>query len=689
MIFPRFDAQCLRYTNLSPWSSVSSFFLCVREEDEEKLVCLPEAVHPVRRAEAAFALLGRIDEFRSYYEQNRFGDMRIGSVESKSDAEGDKNEVRSYLSSLTGDDVSLGTDRIFFAKSMPHLCASVVGFSAVEAALELGNVNDEPEQQNTDSIAARAQTEGASGEKDSSENKLVNQSTPPASSSSGSFREGSARYERSLINELGTILRSRAIGATLAELARSSALMTSFRSALKVVHPSSATRRSDKELLAMDVDIIMTGLKVAQEEQLKATNKMVCDDKKEAMRVPRAQEFRSADQQSSREEPEVKNYPFGLHKLKQKPMVDASLEIDRGSLHYMHAAQEERFTFSSSVPFVVRSIHARTITFAFFAMCQEELGQVFAFKKGGGIAGYVLDCVENCVAVAAVGMKEGYQHLDELTVEQAVQIIANISALQSTLPRLFGIVMRGLCHVGMARGDHLEETFQYADSTLRGADKSCDQEIGAMYSLVYEICRNKIDMLMNFSLENFQWVSKSTRDMPNAYCESLIEYMRNTFRSLAPMDEGSRAGLHFSCCGHIAERLVKLLTEKAKPSKDDGESSQHGPPSNEKEDGGLLPINKIDAFGLKNLSLDVAEFMSFADGTGVPQLGECFNELKCLVDVMLDRDLPMLLLPDNESIRRRKYPFVTLDKVLSILEKYSGMGLSDKLMGSSGKSSSM
>ena len=405
------------------------FAFWVREEDEEKLVSLPEAVHPVRRAEAAFALLGRIDEFRSYYEQNRFGDMRIGSAESKSDGEGDKNEVRSYLSSLTGDDVSLGTDRIFFAKSMPHLCASVVGFSAVEAALELGNVSDEPDQENTDSFTARSQTEGPSGEKDSSENELVNQPTPPASSASASFREGSARYERSLINELGIILRSRAIGATLAELARSSALMTSFRSALNVVHPSSATRRSDKELLAMDVDIIMTGLKVAQEEQLKATNKMVCDDKKEAMRVPRGQEFRTADQQPSREEAEVKNYPFGLHKLKQKPLVDASLEIDRGSLHYMHAAQEERFTFSSSVPFVVRSIHARTITFAFFAMCQEELGQVFAFKKGGGIAGYVLDCV----AVAAVGMKEGCQHLDELTVEQAVQIIANISAPSSRL----------------------------------------------------------------------------------------------------------------------------------------------------------------------------------------------------------------------------------------------------------------
>jgi len=654
-----------------------------RDVDEEKLASLPESVHPVRRAEAAFALLGRVDEFRSYYEQNRFGDMKIGSVESKNDTEGDKNEVRSYLSSLTGDDVSLGTDRIFFAKSMPHLCASVVGFSAVEAALELGSISDEPGE-NLDSVP----NDSKGGDKKDSTD-IHAQSTATTSSSS-SFREASSRYERSLINELGIILRSRAIGATLAELARSSGLMTAFRSALKVVHPSSAARRSDKELLAMDVDIIMTGLKVAQEEQLKATNKMVCDDRKEAMQVPRTHNFRANHDSATRDEAEIINFPLGLHKLKQKPIAESSLDaLDRGSLQYMQAAQEERFTFSSSVPAVVRSIHARTITFAFFAMCQEELGQVFAFKKGGGIAGYVLDCIENCVAVAAVGMKEGYQHLDELTVEQAVQIIANISALQSTLPRLFGTIMRGLCHVGMVHGDQLEETFQYADSTLRGADKSCDQEIGAMYSLVYEICRNKIDMLMNFSLENFQWVSKSTRDIPNAYCESLIEYMRNTFRSLAPMDEGSRAGLHFSCCGHIAERLVKLLTDKARPTKDDGDSSQHGVINSSKDDGGLLPINKIDAFGLKNLSVDVTEFMSFADSTGVPQLGECFNELKCLVDIMLDRDLPMLLLPDNEAVRTRKYPFATLDKVLSILEKYSGMGLSDKLMGSSGKSTSI
>eukprot|EP00568_Trieres_chinensis_P006779 CAMPEP_0183297806 /NCGR_PEP_ID=MMETSP0160_2-20130417/4996_1 /TAXON_ID=2839 ORGANISM="Odontella Sinensis, Strain Grunow 1884" /NCGR_SAMPLE_ID=MMETSP0160_2 /ASSEMBLY_ACC=CAM_ASM_000250 /LENGTH=267 /DNA_ID=CAMNT_0025459695 /DNA_START=64 /DNA_END=867 /DNA_ORIENTATION=+ len=244
--------------------------------------------------------------------------------------------------------------------------------------------------------------------------------------------------------------------------------------------------------------------------------------------------------------------------------------------------------------------------------------------------------------------------------------------------------MRGLCHVGMVRADQLDETFQYADSTLKGADKSCDQEVGAMYSLVYEICRNKIDMLMNFSLENFQWVSKSTRDMPNAYCESLIEYMRNTFRCLGPMDEGSKAGLHFSCCGHVAERLVKLLSDGASAV----DESRHGMMMGGHDGDSLPPISKIDPYGLKNLSRDVVEFEAFSESTGIPQLSECFNELRCLANAMLDRDLPALLLPENEAIRRRKYPFLTLEKIHNILEKYVGIGLGEKLMGGSGNRSS-
>ena len=104
---------------------------------------------------------------------------------------------------------------------------------------------------------------------------------------------------------------------------------------------------------------------------------------------------------------------------------------------------------------------------------------------------------------------------------------------------------------------------------------------------------------------------------------------------------------------------------------------------------GVQPMTKIDAFGIKNLSTDCAELERFADSTGVPQLRDCLSELKTLTSLMLDKDLPNLLLPENSAARRRKYPILSMEKVYNILEKYVGTGLSDKLMGSAGRNQDM
>ena len=429
--------------------------------------------------------------------------------------------------------------------------------------------------------------------------------------------------------------------------------------ALKIVHPSLSMGKSNKELLAMDINIIMMGLKVAQEEQLNQTNKYIGNGKKEPMQVGRSQlsalRFNKSnpgggllneDVDPKAPPEEVLDFPFGLSEMKQRHIssalesMDPSLRTQRGTMNQI-LGENELYTFSQSVPQIIRSIHARVIVFTAFALSQEELGQVFASKQGGRIAGYILDCLEECVAVAAVGMKDGYSHFDELTVEHAVQITADISALESALPRLFGTFMRGLCHIGLVKADQVEQTFEYADSVLSGACKACDKQVAHMYSLVYEICRNKIDMLIDFSLENFSWVCKSVRDSPNAYAESIVEYMRTTFQCLGPMDDGSRAGLHFSCCGHVAERLVKLLTDPV----EDAEG---------KHASNMQPVAKIDAFGLKNLATDIQHFEAFADGTGVGQLRECFDELKCLTNALLDQESPMLLLSENHQSCRMK-----------------------------------
>lgn len=482
----------------------------------------------------------------------------------------------------------------------------------------------------------------------------------------------SSKYERALIAELGALIHKRSEGATLAEMARPSLLMVSLRCALRVVFPSSPTRRSDKDLIAFDADIIMCGLKIAQGEQSKVTSKLVKEERYEAQ--ARKGRARDADIQ------EIVNYPFGLYDCIQATSLAQDLDKLYPTLRRRRVGSNsvsssmnpsEMFTFSQSVPAIVRSARERIITFAAFALGQQEVGQDFSAKKGGGLAAYVLDCVEECIAASAVSMRSGFSHMDELEVDKAVQIMANLHAFQCTLKRIFGTIARGLCHVGLVRGDNLEETFSYADKTLELSQRKCESEVSHMSSIVYDIVKNKVDSLLDYSLDTVNWVSCSTRDMPDVYVETITTYLRSTFSDLDPMDEKSRTGLQFSACGHVAERLVKLLIDRA-----------GGAPT-----GNLSPISKMDAIGLENMNIDALAFEAFANETGVAQLGVCFNELRTLASAMIDRDLPLLLQPGNEKERRKKYPYLTLDKIGVILDKYVDIGLGEKMKSLSGSKS--
>jgi hypothetical protein len=175
----------------------------------------------------------------------------------------------------------------------------------------------------------------------------------------------------------------------------------------------------------------MYGVKIAQEEQLKAVSKIVRDERYEPL--PRAGKSRDSEAE------EVLNFPFGLYESIQTSgfvsSVDTSDSMSRRGRATIGYGGENIFTFSHSVVPIVRSIHARVISFAAFALGQQEIGQNFTGKKGGGLAAYVLDCVDECVSVSSKAMKSGFRNMDELQVEQAVQILANITALQCTLPR--------------------------------------------------------------------------------------------------------------------------------------------------------------------------------------------------------------------------------------------------------------
>ena len=68
--------------------------------------------------------------------------------------------------------------------------------------------------------------------------------------------------------------------------------------------------------------------------------------------------------------------------------------------------------------------------------------------------------------------------MEEADIDKAVQVMANLLALQNCLPRLFGTLMRGMCHVGLIRSHEVDDTFSYAEKTLKGANKACDAASG-------------------------------------------------------------------------------------------------------------------------------------------------------------------------------------------------------------------
>jgi hypothetical protein len=164
-----------------------------RQQKKQNL--MPIAPRPIHH--------GVLSVFVQYYEQNRFGDAQSGIGKSDDKNKDAKNELRSSLSSLTGDEVSVGTNRIFFANVLRHLCASVAGFSAVEAALELGQFVDKDEE-------------------DKGKGKGKGKGTDVSAAVTGAkaavathFHESSECYKQALITELGNLLQTRAVGANL------------------------------------------------------------------------------------------------------------------------------------------------------------------------------------------------------------------------------------------------------------------------------------------------------------------------------------------------------------------------------------------------------------------------------------------------------------------------------------------
>jgi len=247
----------------------------------------------------------------------------------------------------------------------------------------------------------------------------------------------------------------------------------------------------------------------------------------------------------------------------------------------------------------------------------------------------------------------------------SVQIAANVQALRNATASFLNTVCRGCIATGIIHSKQSASAlFSVADELVRTVHRACDQAEGAARDAAFQIARGKIDQLMAFSVAEAEWCEKKGRDEANEYCEQLINFLRVTFGNVDNFKMAEKEGFCFGCAGHIATRIMGMVINGA------------GAFTDVPQDTEITSIEKINGFGIQNLSLDVAAFQSFADGCDVPQLSLCFNELKCFTDALGDRELVRLCEEANSDERMAKYPMLDLLKLRAVLEKYVGAGMS-------------
>jgi hypothetical protein len=587
------------------------------DPDETKLITNLNT-HPVHRAKSAYALLQKSQDFKQYYEKNRFGSVKVSTGASSS------------LSSLAGSDVTKATDRKFHSNLLPTLCTIVAGFSCIEAALEL-----------------------SSSEKTTASHRA---------------QSASSIYERELISEIGSLVRSRTSTSSSTELAHCAKLLTALFVALRAVHPGSGCRRHDSEALSIAPDEVKA---VFDLEQTLASKKLINEDRNEGvMKIP--------------DQP----LPFGLDESDrsvEQANATATLENDLDMLDPQLAkrrARKEtvtakpnaapdavsmRHSYSEIVPGLLQSVHKRVILIGWIAKNQLDIDpQNQEWPK------IVLDFACDSLIQFCNACKDNFVNADDVSntiqISQAVQVAANMQALRNSAPGFIGALARGCIASNLMRNKQgAEAMFASADEMIKQVQRACDQAEGAARDAAFQIARGKIDQLMSFSVEEAEWCEKKARDECNEYCDQLINFLRVTFGNVGIFKKVEKEGFCFGCTGHIASRIMGMVINGA------GEFT-------DVQDAEIPSIRKINAFGVQNLSLDVAAFSSFADGCGVPQLSECFRELKCFTDALLDRELVSLCEESKSDERMSKYPMLDLLKLKAVMEKYVPVGMGEKLL---------
>ena len=150
------------------------------------------------------------------------------------------------------------------------------------------------------------------------------------------------------------------------------------------------------------------------------------------------------------------------------------------------------------------------------------------------------------------------------------------------------------------------------------------------------------------------WTPAEPARAPHAFMSDVVDYLAVTFGCLNRVPATVRDALHFTSCTQIARALLDVLAGTG----DDAAA-------------GALPFGHVPAinmFGIHRLSLDLRQLEEYAAGCAVANLRECFAELRQTLQLLLGGKLEEHAL--DPVARFEMYPYVSLEKLARILEKY-------------------
>lgn len=179
---------------------------------------------------------------------------------------------------------------------------------------------------------------------------------------------------------------------------------------------------------------------------------------------------------------------------------------------------------------------------------------------------------------------------------------------------------------------------------LNSARNAFTRTASRAQDLIFELVNSKIEVFLTSLGGNTNWMPSRPNKHPSGIIQDLIAYLETTFMCLNFLPKHIRLGIHFTSCRHVSGIILREL----------------------------LHTKKYNAIAMYNLGLDIQALEEFASRQNIPRLMDAFSEIRQIVDLILSGDIEQIL---DKPTRDSKFPFVSTEKLVTILEKFKELGI--------------